>query len=77
MAALDDYLPDHLPANQMTYRVAAALRHAQETEATLYELFPFGLVYEPLERAPAQPGDPKASGAVRPSRETGFRAALP
>jgi hypothetical protein len=77
MAALDNHLPVHLPANQMTSRVAAALRHAQETEATLYELFPFGLVYETLERVPAQPGDLEAPGAVMPSWETGFRAALP
>ncbi len=61
----------------MTSRVAAALRHAQETEATLYELFPFGLVYETVEWASLQQGDPEAPGGVTPARETGFRAALP
>jgi hypothetical protein len=77
MAALDNHLPDNLPADQITSRVAAALRHAQETEATLYELFPFGLVYETLERVPALGGGPEQPQAVAPDRETGFRAALP
>lgn len=77
MAALDNHFPDHLPANQMTSRVAAALRRAQETEASLYELFPFGLVYETLGRASAQQGDPEAPGTVTLAGETGFRAALP
>ena len=61
----------------MTSRVAAALRHAQETESSLYELFPFGLVYETLEWDASQQGDPEAPGAVKPAGETGFRAALP
>jgi hypothetical protein len=77
MAALDKHLPDHLPADQMTSRVAAALRHAQETEATLYELFPLGLVYETVAWAVAQQGEPDEPGAVTPARETSFRAALP
>lgn len=76
MAALDNQLPDHLPADQMTSRVAAALRHAQETEATLYELFPFGLVYETLGREAAHSA-PEEPGRATPERETGSRAAFP
>ncbi len=61
----------------MTSHIAAALHHAQETEATLYELFPFGLVYEILVKAPVQHGDAEEPGAVTAEGETGFRAALP
>ncbi len=77
MAALDNQLPGNLPADQLTSRIAAALRHAEETEDALYELFPFGLVHETLEREAARRGAPKAPGAAMPTRETGFRTALP
>ena len=76
MAALDNELPDHLPADQMTSGAAAALRHAQVTEATLYELFPFGLVYETLGRDAAHSA-PEEPGSATPERETGSGAALP
>ncbi len=76
MDALNNHLPDNLPADQMTSRIAAALRHAQDTEAALYELFPFGLVYETLERSPALHGGAGQPQAVAPDGETGLRAAL-
>jgi hypothetical protein len=77
MAALDKQLPDHLPADQLTSRMAAALHHVEETEDALYELFPFGLVHQTLEWAAAQSGAPDEPGTVAPARETGSPAALP
>jgi len=77
MAALDNFLPGEMLADYPTARIAAALRHAEETEATLYELFPFGLVYETLGLVIPQRGGPAEPGEAAPGRETNLRAALP
>ncbi len=77
MAALDIFLPGKLPADHLTARLTTALRHAEETEVTLYELFPFGLVYETLGWVTPQGGVPATPGEAAPGRETDFRAALP
>lgn len=77
MAALNNQLPDNLPADQLTFRIATALRYAEETDVALYELFPFGLVHETLERGAAQCGALDEPGVVQQARETGFPAALP
>lgn len=76
MAALDNFLPAELPADHLTARLAAALRHAGETEVTLYELFPFGLVYETLALVIPQGGVPATPGEAAPDRATNLRAAL-
>ncbi len=77
MAALDNQLPETLPADQLTSRMAEALHYAEETEEILYELFPFGLVHQSLEWGAARSGDPDDSGAAAPAGETGFPAARP
>ncbi|HEX8531406.1 MAG TPA: hypothetical protein VF646_15350 [Cytophagales bacterium] len=77
MAALHNQLPEDMPAHELTSRVDSALRHAEETEDLLYELFPFGLVDQTLERAAARRGAPDESRTVAPAGETGFPAALP
>ncbi len=77
MAALHNQLPEDMPANELTSRVDSALRHVEETEDILYELFPFGLVHQTLEWAAAQRGGPDEPGTVATAGETGFPAALP
>ena len=77
MAALDNFLPGELPADPLTARLTAALRHAGETEVTLYELFPFGLVYETLGWVTPPGGVPATPGEAATGRETNLRAALP
>ncbi len=77
MAALNKQMPDNLPGNQLTSRMAEALPHTEETEETLYELFPFGLVHEILELSIAPGGAPDDSRAAAPAGGTGFPAALP
>ncbi len=77
MAALDNFLPGALPADYLNARLTAALRHAEDTEVTLYELFPLGLVYETLGWVTPQGGVPATPGEAAPGRETDCRAALP
>jgi hypothetical protein len=77
MAALNNQLPDNLPADELTSRMISTLRHAEETEDILYEMFPFGLIHQTREWAAAQSGAPDEPGTVAPARETGFPAALP
>ena len=77
MAALNNQLPENMPADQLPFLNAAALRQAEETEKSLYELFPFGLVHETLQWATAKHGAPEARRDVTPAQETSFPAALP